>query len=134
MKKLFLFAALTLGLLAGRAHADYRPESYIRGTGVEAKYFFSGITTSTSVILVDLSSVTIHGHQNTGEVDVIYARVQIDKLAASTGTFKLGVITRVNATNGDLKYFFTKHFDKDTVGTSLESELIPWPGRVSPQG
>jgi opacity protein-like surface antigen len=130
MKKFLFLAALAVGLFASPAHAEYRSESYVRGTAGTAKFFFNGITASTSALVVDLSSASTGGlypHSNTAELDVVAIRVQIDKVAASSATVQLGVITAVNATNGNFTAFYSKSFNNDTVSTTLEDEVNPFP-------
>lgn len=116
MKKLFA-ALLFLGFCSGVAHA--RTDENVRLTGRVAKYTFTGITASTSSVLIDLSDQANFRHQQTGEVVITGIRVVVDKVAASSGTVRLGVVSAVSATNGTVKYFYEKPFEKDTVGTHL---------------
>jgi|GEM_PF-5401521 len=114
MKKL-LFGLLMLA--SASAHAiDFQVS---REESSYVKYFLDGITASTSTILIDLSDTTNFPHEKTGYACLTNIRINVDKVAASTATIKIGVVTEVGATNGDVEWFFSKVFEADTVGTHL---------------
>lgn len=103
MKKYLLAVLLILGLV-GISKAD----SFFGG---EDKLFMihystslSAAVTSTETIVVDLSSTTVWPHKETGEIQVQSISVVIDKLAASTGSVKIGVVNMVNSSTGSITW------------------------------
>lgn len=67
-------------------------------------------TTSTTTLLVSLSSTTVWPHINTRHIDVSSIRLDVDKVAASTGSVRIGVVNRVDSTNGSVSWFYQKSF------------------------
>lgn len=126
MKKLFGLLML-LGLAAGSAHAAQRNEEVVRHNSRTAHYLFNGITASTSAILIDLSDTTNFKHAQTGEILITGIRFSVDKVAASSATVMIGVVTFVDASTGTVKWFVTKRFAKDSVLTHFAELLNPNP-------
>lgn len=77
------------------------------------------IVTSTNIILVDLSSTTVYPHKNTGFLNVVGIRLDVAKVAASSGTIKLGVVYRIDQSSGDVKWFYSYDFSKSAAGTEI---------------
>lgn len=73
---------------------------------------------TTYTILVDLSSTTIFPHKETGQFDITRIDILVDKLAASTGTIKVGVVTAVNTTTGSVTFFARNSFEKNVSNTT----------------
>lgn len=61
---------------------------------------------STATILIDLSDTTNWPHKETREINISSLRVNFDKVAATTGTVKIGVINHVNTSTGSVTWFF----------------------------
>jgi hypothetical protein len=81
--------------------------------------------TSAQFILVSLPSVygasgSSFSHINNGGINLVTLNIVIDKVAASSGTLKIGVLTEVNAATGSVKYFATVPFSRDTTSTFIQ--------------
>lgn len=70
---------------------------------------------STAAVVVDLSDTVNWPHKQNRELSVVSLRVEVDKLAASTCTVKVGVVNFVNASTGSVTWF---HVIESTVNTS----------------
>lgn len=114
-----LFAGLLLSLAASFSQAA-TPE---RKDAVLSSYSSSSLATSTSVIVVDLSDIVNFPHKQTGEVSVIGVRSDIAKATTSSGTLKIGVVTRVSATNGDISWFWVRNFNLDASSPAINEVL-----------
>lgn len=112
-RALLLLAALAS---AGLAHAGPF-EWAARQDAATAVFAWTDVAASSSAIIVDLSDTSGFPHKLTGQVNVAGIRVDIGKVAASSGTIKVGVVTRVDATNGDVKWFFNHTFGDDATGS-----------------
>lgn len=113
MIKKVLFAGLVaVGLLmvGPRRPCFAAPvESDLRSKTVQVHYTITpAAATSSHTVLIDLSSTTVWPNPTgqTGYVNITGIRVNVDKLAASTCTVKLGVVTWVNESSGTVKYFY----------------------------
>jgi len=118
MKKLLLIAGLLL-LPLTRSYALWERPDY--NTAV---YATSALTTSTAAVVVDLSDTSGYPHRLDGQVNVAGVRLDVYKAASSSGTIKVGVVTRVNATSGDVKWFYTFNFSQDAAGTKYTDTFI----------
>lgn len=87
---------------------------------VFAAYSTGAITvnSTTWACLIDLSDTTNWKHDRTGRVDISVLDIEVDKSSNCTGDVALGVITRVDATNGDVTFFADLIFD-NADGTRL---------------
>jgi len=114
MKKLVF---LSFFFMAGLAYADIMKSS--KEEPVAVKYSFSGLTASTHTILIDLSNTSGFPHKNTGAINIAAINVSIDKLAASSGTLKIGVANDVNISSTNISYFFEATYDRAAAGTEI---------------
>lgn len=92
-------------------------------TPVTIHYSKTSITASTTAILVDLSDTTNFKHSKTNGANIDSIRLDIGKVAGSSGTIKLGVVTEVDASNGSVYWFTTKHMQEGTVEKNLDDEI-----------
>lgn len=99
-------------------------------------------TTPVAFVLVHLSSPTFNTtyafpHNETGELDVTEVRVDVDKVATSSGSVKIGVLTFVNQSTGSASFFFDRSFTNNVSNTSTVDEwnLAPafWRLRIRPK-
>jgi len=70
-------------------------------------------------VLVSLSTPTGFPHNEHGELDVSHINIVIDKLAASTGTVKIGVVNFVNTSTGSVTFFWSRSFLKNVSNTDV---------------
>lgn len=59
--------------------------------------------------------------QDTGEIDINYINISVDKAAASTETVKLGVITAINTSTTSITYFFNNPSQLNVSNTNVLS-------------
>ena len=120
MKK-FLFSLFVVGFLFGPRWAMAAPvEADLRSKTVQLHCAITPTANSSShTVLIDLSSSTVWPNPTgqTGYVNITGIRASVDKLAASTATVKLGVVTYVNASSGTVKYFFDLLNSKNVSNT-----------------
>jgi len=86
-----------------------------------------GPSVSTNTILIDLNDTTNFPHKETGELNLDYIRLGIDKLAASTGTVKLGIVNMVNVTTGSVTWMWSVEFSTNASNTNIQenTNLLP---------
>lgn len=89
---------------------------------VFAAYGQSNIQATTYAILVDLSDTTHWKHDQTGRIDLSYISMQVDRAANSVGTLYVGIVTRVDATNGDISYIRTLQFQNNSETHLLRTD------------
>lgn len=128
--KRLLVASLLMGGILGVSEAAVRDDSFVRDNSGTIRYRFDGITVSTSAVLIDLSNTTTWPHKYTGHVVITSLRVVVDKVANSTGTLKVGLATDVNATNGDVEWFYSLDFE-DNGGTGIIDFVNYSPGAIN---
>jgi hypothetical protein len=75
--------------------------------------------TSAQFILVSLPS-TSFSHINNGALNLVTLNIVIDKVATSSGTLKIGVLTEVNEATGSVKYFAVVPFSRDITSTFMQ--------------
>ncbi|TDH35718.1 hypothetical protein E2A64_10300 [Pseudohoeflea suaedae] len=63
-------------------------------------------------ILIDISDTANFPHDRTGRIDLTATYFQVDRATNSTGSVRLGVITRVDGTSADVTYVQGVRFDK----------------------
>ena len=105
MKKI-LFGFIGLVLCGGILSAAPRESDLRSKTMVVHSTFTLAVNVTTNVVLVDLSDTVNFPHDETGYINITGIKVQFDKLAASTCSVRLGVVTHVNASTGSVKYFY----------------------------
>lgn len=106
MKKLALLSLLLLGSV-GVAKADFLYGGNIQDKSISIHLSTTTAASSGAMILVDLSSTTVWQHIETGQVNISALAVSYDKLAASSCTVRLGVVTRVDASSGTVEWFYS---------------------------
>ena len=79
-------------------------------------YFGLRVNVSSTTIhrlLLDLSDTTNYPHNSSGRIDLSATYLQVDRSATgTTGAVRVGVITRVSATNADVVYTIGVTFEK----------------------
>lgn len=121
LKRLLLTAAILALPIIAKAEGPYESMSRDKTMIVHSTRTIAVGTTvafATYSILVDLSSTTIFSHDETGEIHITRIDVLVDKLAASTGTIKLGVVNSVNVTTGSVTFFARNSFERNISNTT----------------
>jgi hypothetical protein len=96
------------------------------------------IGTETGAMIIDLSDTTNWPHEDTGHIDLEFLNISINPATNYEGDIKVGFLSNVDATNGDLNVIFTWHLDRaslpivDTLffgqGGHMELQLERWFG------
>jgi len=111
-----LSALLVILFLTGVCHAELftreRSNKFLSYSSVDN-------VASTHTIAVDLSDTSGYPHDRTGSLTISSVEIDVEKSTGATGTIRLGVITRVDNTNGDISYLLDYPFEK-TTETSLD--------------
>lgn len=81
----------------------------------------SSVTVGTNGSLVTISSQTAWPHIDTGHVNITGIRCFVDKLPLSSATIKLGVVTAVNTSSGNVKNFYSFVRSSSSVSDNYES-------------
>lgn len=76
-----------------------------REKNVVSRYEVSGVDATKWICLVDLSDTTNWKHESTTRIDISAIGIMVDRAANSVGAVNIGVVTRVDGTNGDVKFF-----------------------------
>src|SRR6185436_1218852 len=100
---ILIAAALLLGALKP-ANAWIFQEVPDKAVVVHSSVTVAAAVTSTNSILVDLSDTVNYPHKETGELNLDSIRVDIDKIAASTCTVKIGVVNYVDTSTGSVTW------------------------------
>lgn len=95
-------------------------ELMVAQTPQERNHYFglklTDVAATAHRMLIDLSDTTNYPHDSTGRIDLSALYLQVDRDTSATGVIRVGVITRVNATNADVVYSnglqFTKSDDR----------------------
>lgn len=124
MKKIsfILIEGIILGCLLGHARAD---TSVYDSGNVRYKQTVAANTISTSSVIISLSSSTdgsVYPHRFNRELQIRGVKIYVDKLAASTCTVKLGVVTYVDVSSGSVTYF-TGVSNERNVSNTLNEQL-----------
>lgn len=88
-------------------------EEYTKDVTVRVHYNLAvaAATTSTAAVIIDLSDTTNWPHKmysgSVGFLSISTIRAEVDKVAASTFTLKIGVVTAVDTSTGSVKWFAT---------------------------
>lgn len=125
MKK--FLAGLFLGLTAcfGVQQVKASPLSYDSSI-VRFKISLPAATTSTQCVIISLSSSTpgsLYPHNFNRELQIRGMRLEIDKLAASTCTVKIGVMTYVDVSSGSVSYFFGNGNDNNVSNSDEDTNF-----------
>lgn len=83
-----------------------REKNYYVGVSV------SDIAATGHAMLIDLSDTSTYPHDDTGRIDFSALYLQVDRDSTAMGRVRVGVITRVGATNADVVYFGGIMFSK----------------------
>lgn len=78
----------------------------------------------TAFMLIDLSDAAKWPHTETGHIHLEGVDVHINPDDTFTGDIKLGFLSAVDATDGDLNIIHTWHFEKDR--TTMQDHLNLW--------
>lgn len=89
-------------------------------------YGSTGVTSTSYVILVDLSDTTNFPHLSTGRVDITSVCMMIDKESNTNGHMYVGYVTAISSVSADIQYVSGLLFDKssDTSMREVDS-MIP---------
>jgi len=79
------------------------------------------VSASTGFILVDLSSITVWPHTDTGHIDLLFFIITTDPTSTFSGDVQLGFLTNVDASNGDFNEIMEIHMEKKP-----EPDVIPF--------
>lgn len=117
-KKLVFSLAIFLGIpsFAMALNFEKNPD---RNGFIKYTQTLTTTVVSTSAVLIDVSDTTNWPHGETGEVQINFIRVSVDKAAASTSTVRIGVVTAVNATNGNVTWVYGLSSLQNVSNTSL---------------
>ena len=88
--------------VSGDGHLRVQQPEFIN---VQVSYSKSDIGASGWALLIDLSDTANWPHEPGIGIDISYMSLQVDKAQNSLGRMQVGVVTRVNATNGDVSVF-----------------------------
>lgn len=80
---------------------------------VQVAYSKNNIAASAWAMLIDLSDTVNWPHEPGVGIDVSYTSLQVDKATNTLGRLQVGVVTRIDGTNGDVSVFRGIIFDKD---------------------
>jgi hypothetical protein len=133
LKRLLITAAILAVPLLVKAEGPYESMSRDKTMVVHSTRTIAvgtGVAFTTHSILVDLSSVTTFNHDETGVIHISRIELYVDKLAASTGTVKVGVVNNVNIATGSVTFFGRLSFEKNVSNTqptlvvNIEESLV----------
>jgi len=107
MKRLKLFLPLIAAMLfVSISHADQSDRQKDKSKlAVYSQSFASTVVPSTSVVLIDLSDTTNFPHKETDRLYIHSICVDIDKVAATTTTVKVGVVNYIDASSSTVTWF-----------------------------
>lgn len=117
---LSLFSALIISVCSISAEAGIFDNIPDKAVSVHYKLTVAA-NTSTHTVLVDLSNTTNWPHKETGYIAIDALKVTVDKVAASSPTVKIGVVTFVDASTGSVAYAWSLDASKNVSNTSVEA-------------
>jgi hypothetical protein len=129
LKKAALITAVIFAPLLARANGPYEQTSRDKTMVIHSTRTVS-VVSSTHVVLIDLSDIVNYPHKERGEIHIIGYEITVDKLAASTGTLKIGVVDAINFASGTVTFFDRLPFEKSvsnnvvTLKANFEEALI----------
>ena len=77
------------------------------------------ISATAGFMLVDLSDTTNWPHTATGHIDILFFIVATDPSSNFAGDIEVGVLSSVDATDGDLHEVFELHLEKQSDSAAL---------------
>jgi hypothetical protein len=114
MKKLlFLFSFLLLPCLS------YAISPIDEDDNIRVHYVKYAISSSTNIVLMDLSDITNYKHKYTGNFVISDISLNVERMNTSTGTVKIGVMNFVNASTGSVTYFYEKQLYQVSDSTEI---------------
>jgi len=119
MKLIRYLVVPVLLLLTSVSHAWLWEQAPDKTVQVTYNLSVAAATNSTSTLVIDLSDTTNWPHKDTGEINISSIRVDIDKVAASTVTVKLGVVNFVDTSTGSVTWFYSRGFAKNVSNTDV---------------
>lgn len=100
-----------------------------RERNVRASYALTGIQANAWAILVDLSDTTNWPHNESTAIHISLINAQVDRAANSVGLMQLGVVTRVDGTNGDVMMVASMRFENNSE-THISRDVNVSPSQV----
>lgn len=95
--------------VSGDGHLRVQQPEFIN---VNVSYSLSDISATAWAVLIDLSDTTNWPHLPGNGIDISYMSMQVDKASNTLGRLQVGVVTRIDGTNGDVSIFRGLIFDK----------------------
>ena len=117
-KKLVFSMAIFLGIPSLSMAWDFEKNPDRNGF-IKYTQTLTTVVVSTSAVLIDVSDTTNWPHGETGEVQINFIRVSVDKAAASTATVGIGVVTALSASNGNVTWVYGLSSLHNVSNTSL---------------
>lgn len=118
--KRWLCFALFLGFFSHGLNAAITDPQVVQEKTVMV-HFSTTVPVSANPAIIDLISLAtatgVFPHKETGEIDISQINISIDKLAASSGTVKVGVIDFVGSSTGSVTFFDTYSFLRNVNNT-----------------
>jgi hypothetical protein len=81
----------------------------------------AAVNLTTTTILVDLSDTTNWPHKETGQINLSGIRVDFDKPADSSATVKVGLVTFVNTSTGNVTWVHISGRSKNVSNTGADA-------------
>ena len=91
---------------------------------VVSKFSMTSVAASTNAVIVDLSDTANFTHEFTGGIEILSLRVSIEKIAASSGTIKIGVVSACNVSVGTVTYFAELRHNAGAAGYSTANLVL----------
>lgn len=120
--KLLLFVALAGLCGATPAHAVWPWDSPENDNTIRYRLSVAA-NTSTAAVVIDLSDTTNFPHKQTRALNINSIRIELDKVAASTCSVKLGVVNMVNPSTGSVTWFYNKSHEVNVSNTDIRDFL-----------
>jgi hypothetical protein len=119
MKRLLVSLLVIAGMSGvARAATDYDSQTVTYKLSVAANV-------STAAVVVDLSDNTNWLHKfTTSEIQVNSVRLEVDKVAASTTSIRIGVVTYVSASTGCVTWFLHVPAAVEVSNAKVDSTVI----------
>lgn len=113
--------SLVLALVSGAVQAQ--TSSVGIPTGM-ARVTLDNVGSTQWAVVVDLSDTTNFPHKYTGRIDISQIGMQVDRESSAVGRFQMGVVTRVDATSGDVTFFRSIMFEKGNETNFVRLETL----------
>jgi hypothetical protein len=116
--KMLVIGSIFLIPFVRRAYAENDYENTLREKSMIIHSTMTvAANTSTTSIVISLSSTTVWPHQQTGSIGISDIKFELDKLAASSVTIRMGVINFVDISSGSVTWFLDRSFIKNVSNT-----------------